>query len=93
MTIHAFEPQSDVRQSDSTEADSVAYDSAWAQTTSPEAQPDALERIFTTDGKIYVVVAVLLIVWMGIMAYVYRTDQKIDALERRVDRSISDDTR
>lgn len=86
MTIHAFEPQSD-----STVADSAAYDSAWAQSTPPTAQPDALEQVFTADGKIYVVVAVLLIVWIGIMTYIYRTDQKIDALERRLDDSLSED--
>jgi CcmD family protein len=84
MTIHAFEPQTD-----STVADSAAYDSAWAQTTTPTAQPNALERVFTADGKIYVVVAVLVIVWIGIMTYIYRTDQKIDALERRLDDSLS----
>lgn len=87
MTIHTFEPQTD-----STTADSTAYDTVWTETNPPTAQPDALEQVFTADGKIYVVVAVLLIVWIGIMTYVYRTDQKIDALERRIDRSISDNT-
>ncbi len=87
MTIHAFEPQTD-----STAADAAPYDTVWTETNPPTAQPDALERVFTADGKIYVVVAVLLIVWIGIMTYVYRTDQKIDALERRIDRSISDNT-
>ncbi|MFO8233136.1 MAG: CcmD family protein [Longimonas sp.] len=85
MTIHAFEPQTD-----STAADSTAYDSVWTETNPPAAQPDALERVFTADGKIYVVVAVLIIVWIGIMAYIYRTDQKIDALERRLDDSLSE---
>lgn len=82
MTIHPIEPT----------ADTTAYDTSWTETPMPTAEPDALEQVMTADGKIYVVVAVLLIVWIGIMVYLYRTDQKIDELERRIDRSISEDT-
>lgn len=82
MTIHPVESAADV----------ITRDTMWTETPMPTAEPDALEKVMTADGKIYVVVAVLLIVWIGIMVYLYRTDQKIDRLERRVDDSISEDT-
>ena len=82
MTIHPFDPA----------ADTTAADTAWAQQESmPTAEPDALEQIMIVDGKIYVAVVVLLIVWIGIMVYIYRTDRKIDKLEQRLDRSTSND--
>lgn len=62
-------------------ADSVAYDSVWSAS---EPVPQGLERIMVVDGKIYVVVAVLLLIWFGLLAYIYRTDQKLDRLERHV---------
>ena len=34
------------------------------------------------DGKIYVVIAVLLTIFLGIVAYVIRLDRKISRLER-----------
>jgi hypothetical protein len=43
------------------------------------------------DGKIYVVLAVVLLIWIGVVALLFRTDRRIERLERRVDRSISED--
>jgi hypothetical protein len=42
------------------------------------------------DGKIYVVLAVVLLIWFGLAAMLVRTDRKIDRLERRLDRSSSE---
>ena len=43
------------------------------------------------DGKIYVVLAVVLLIWIGLLTVLFRTDRKIDRLERRLDRHISED--
>jgi hypothetical protein len=42
-------------------------------------------------GKIYVVLAVVLLIWIGLVTVLFRTDRKIDRLERRLDRDIPKD--
>jgi CcmD family protein len=60
-----------------------AYDSTW--TEQPESQPpEGLDRIMGVDGKIYVVLAVVLIIWFGLVALLVRTDRKIGRLEREL---------
>jgi len=69
-----------------------AYDSTW--TERPEAQsqePSGLDRIMGTHGKIYVVLAVVLLIWFGLVTLLVRTDRKIDRLERRLDETGSHD--
>ena len=39
------------------------------------------ENIMYTEGKIYVVVAVIAIIFLGLAGYLYRMDRKISALE------------
>ncbi|MBX2817343.1 MAG: CcmD family protein [Saprospiraceae bacterium] len=40
---------------------------------------------FTNIGKIYVVVAVLLIIFLGLMIYLFRLDRKTQDLEKLLD--------
>jgi len=61
-----------------------AYDSTWTEQP-PEQQPDDLEQVMLSDAKIYVVLAVVLIVWIGLVGLLWRTDRKIDRLERQID--------
>lgn len=42
---------------------------------------------FRSDGKIYVVVAVILIILFGMFFYLFRLDKKIDKLEEEVKKS------
>jgi hypothetical protein len=93
MTIHPFSstdattPRPRQERPDTTSA----YDSTW--TEQPEsAPPEGLDRIMGTDGKIYVVLAVVLLIWFGLLALLVRTDRKIDRLERHLDRTGSQDT-
>ena len=44
------------------------------------------------QDKIYVVLAVVLIIWIGLAVFLYRTDRKIDRLERKLDARISDES-
>lgn len=81
MTIHPVPPQD--ASADSTA--STAYDTVWsARTEIPSKQPEGFERVMLADGKIYVVLAVVLIIWFGLLAFLFRTDRKIDRLEREV---------
>lgn len=85
MTIHPVSPQD--APGDSTQT--TAYDSVWAgREEVPSQEPVGLERVMTADGKIYVVLAVVLIIWLGLVAFLFRTDRKLDRLEREVDNDI-----
>lgn len=68
-------------------ADSTAvYDSVWSasDTLATATTPDTMEQLMVADGKIYVVVAVLLLIWFGLLLYLFRTDRKLDRLEREI---------
>jgi CcmD family protein len=80
MTIH---PISQDAPADSARA--TAYDSVWAgRAEVPTQQPAGFERIMLADGKIYVVLAVVLIIWFGLIAFLFRTDRKLDRLEQEI---------
>jgi hypothetical protein len=67
-----------------------AYDSTWAEQPATQ-EPATLDRMMGTDGKIYVVLAVVLLIWFGLLTLLMRTDRKIDRLERRLDEASSQD--
>ena len=64
------------------------YDSVWATQDVPEQQPEGIERVMLAQDKLYVVLAVVLIVWIGLAIFIYRTDSRIRNLERKVEESI-----
>lgn len=39
------------------------------------------ENLMYSEGKIYVVVAVIVIIFLGLAGYLYRMDRKVTALE------------
>jgi len=43
------------------------------------------------EDKLYVVLAVVLIIWFGLIFFLLRTDRRLDTLEREVEDRISDD--
>ena len=85
MIVHPIYPQeSQEAQQDSTQASTVAstaYDSIWATSQIPEQGPVGSERFMLAEDKLYVVFAVVLIIWFGIAFYVFRTNRKLAALE------------
>lgn len=90
MTIHPLPPGDSplVRVRQERPDTASAYDSTWAE--QPETQaPEGLDRIMGADGKIYVVLAVVLLIWFGLLTLIVRTDRKIDRLERRLDETSS----
>lgn len=66
-----------------------AYDSTWTERP-PTQPPTGLESVMLPHGKIYVVLAVVLLIWIGVLTMLVRTDRKIDRLERRLDSDRSD---
>ena len=52
-----------------------------AQDTATGKPVEMADRL-RADGKIYVVIAVLVTIFLGIVAYVIRLDRKISRLER-----------
>lgn len=49
------------------------------------AQDAEMADAFRADGKIYVVVAIILIVLAGLIAYLFLIDRKLNRLERMID--------
>ena len=85
MTIHPVYQAQPVPapQQEAGEA-TTAYDSVWSQTGMPPHQQSALERVMLAEDKLYVVLAVVLIIWIGLAFFLLRTDRKLDRLERAV---------
>lgn len=51
----------------------------------PTAEPYGLEVYALQQDKLYVVAAVVLVIWIGIAFYIARTDRRIASLERLAD--------
>ncbi|MEM1044071.1 MAG: CcmD family protein [Bacteroidota bacterium] len=69
---------------DSTEAPGTAvYDSVWAAL--PEAAPVGLEAVMLQQDKLYVVLAVVLIIWFGVLFFLLRTDRRLARIEQDLD--------
>ena len=52
-------------------------------TASAQASDIEMADQFRADGKIYVVIAVVSVVLMGLFAYLFRLERKVTELEKR----------
>jgi hypothetical protein len=68
----------------------TAYDSVWANAI-PEYEPTGFEELMLSEDKIFVVLAVVLLIWIGISYFLIRTDRKIADLERAIDARVPED--
>jgi hypothetical protein len=55
----------------------------YAQTT-PQTEKPQMAELMRSNGKIYVVVAVLLIILAGLFTYLMNTDRKLTRLEKNI---------
>lgn len=55
-----------------------------ALSTSAQAQNAEMADSFRAEGKIYVVVAIILIVLVGLLAYLFVLDRKMNKLEEMI---------
>lgn len=62
----------------------VFISNTFAQMNGP-AQPAGEESIMTGDGKIYVVLGVCLIIFAGLVAYLFLLDRRISRMEQKKD--------
>ena len=83
MTIHPLQ-----NQPTSPPGQSTPYDSVWVGSGVPVQEEQGLEKVMLAEDKLYVVLAVVLIIWIGLIFFVYRTDRKVTRLERKVDERI-----
>ncbi len=60
----------------------TAYDSTWATAQIPEQGPVGSEKFMLAEDKLFVVLAVVLIIWAGIAYYLFKTDRKILEIEQ-----------
>lgn len=66
-------------------AQTTAYDSIWAGGNVPTQEHTALEQVMLAHDKLYVVLAVVLIIWFGIVILLLRNDARLKAVERSIE--------
>jgi CcmD family protein len=63
----------------------TAYDTVWAGSAMPVQNPDPLERVMLAEDKIFVVLAVVLVIWFGLLAFLFYNDRRLARIERALD--------
>ena len=76
---------------DTTQSTATAYDSIWSNPDVPVQAVSALDQVMLSQDKLFVVLAVALIIWFGLIFFVFRTDRKLDRLERTLNERIAQD--
>lgn len=61
----------------------TAYDTTWSAQLPASPPSSGMEALMLSHDKIYVVLAVVLIIWFGLLFLLVRNDRKLDELERR----------
>ena len=84
MIIHPVFERQDAQDAQTEEGMATSYDSTWATTQIPEQPPLGTEQYMLAQDKLYVVLAVVLVIWFGIAYYIFRTDRKLQTLERAI---------
>ena len=55
----------------------------------PTAVPSGLESAMLSDDRLYVVLAVVLVIWAGLIFLVTRTDRRLRTLEQMVGSNVA----
>lgn len=66
------------------EETATAYDSTWATAQIPEQGPIGSEKFMLAEDKLFVVLAVVLIIWAGLAYYLFKTNRKILEMEQAI---------
>ncbi len=66
----------------------TAFDSIWANPEVPVQSLNWLDQLMLSQDKLFVVLAVVLIIWFGLVFFVFRTDRKLHRLERTLEKRI-----
>lgn len=73
---------------DTTQASPSAYDSIWTDPNAPARAANSLDSFMLAHDKLYTVLIVVLLIWFGILFFLFRTDRKLTRLERTLDERI-----
>jgi len=52
--------------------------------TNLHAQADGFDGLMLSNGKLYTVVGVLIIIFLGLMFYLFNTDKKLRSIENQI---------
>ncbi len=63
----------------------TAYDSLWAGSEVPTQALSEMEQVMLSNDKLYVVLAVVLIIWIGIVILLLRNDARLKSVERTME--------
>ena len=70
---------------------SSVYDSALAMLNTLIQAVSNLDQVMLSEDKLFVVLAVALLIWFGLIFFIFRTDRKLDRLERTLKERIAQD--
>lgn len=56
-----------------------------------EQPPQGIERVMLAQDKLPVVLAVVLVIWFGLLVLVVRTDRRLARIERQLDEAAAPD--
>jgi CcmD family protein len=77
-------PPQDVEGAIQTAPPDEPFAETWPSTEIPTAPPDRLEQFMVQQDKLFVVVAVVLVIWFGLLFFLFRTDRRLARIERRL---------
>ena len=63
----------------------IALRDADAAQAVTEQSADGLERVMLREDKLPVVLAVVLVIWLGVLVLLARTDRRLSRVERQLD--------
>lgn len=82
IIIQDAQEAQDAQDTQASDGISTSYDSTWTAEQIPEQPPLGTERFMLAQDKIFVVLAVVLVIWFGIAYFIHRTDRKLLDLEK-----------
>jgi len=50
----------------------------------PTRPPEGIERVMLAEDKLYVVLAVVLVIWFGLLAFLFMTERRLRRLEAQL---------
>ena len=75
----------DAQEAQAQATQSTAYDSLWAGGDIPTQTLTGMEQVMLSNDKLYVVLAVVLIIWIGIVILLLRNDARLKSVDRTME--------
>lgn len=79
-------PELPIQATDSLESPIAVVDSAAAASTIEQA-PAGIEEIMLAENKLPVVLAIVLLIWFGILLLLFRTERRLSRVERKLEKT------